>query len=161
MSQEAHVCRCHGVGDGQHRAHERADEHGTHDGLGGVRVEADRRYEHGDDENAHVGAVELRAANEALSDLWPGCAAFPHVKGTPEPCETSMDPAFVGTGCFGLLCHGRAPRFLSFMWHMMSRHTFLLSGAPRGFLCPKRGATTPIPVPKSAKDPSWGSVGDS
>lgn len=43
---------CHG----KDRSHKRADEHGAHDGDVRIDIEADARDEHGDDEDAQVGA---------------------------------------------------------------------------------------------------------
>ncbi len=98
VAKKPHVGRGNGVGDGEHRAHKRADEHGTYDSLGGVRVEANRGYEHGDNEDAHVRAIELRATYEAFADLRPGSAAFSHVKGAPEavaPRRAQLSSALV------------------------------------------------------------------
>ena len=46
------VERGNAVCHGKNRAHERADEHGAHDGDVRIDIEADARDQHGDDEDA-------------------------------------------------------------------------------------------------------------
>ena len=142
VAQKAPVGRCDGVGDGEHRAHERADEHGAHDGLGGVRVEANRGNEHGNDEDAHVRAVKLRSAHEAFADLRPGSATFSHVEGTPEGCDAPTCPACASARacCFALLGH-RCTSKIPVLTHLNAR--LVHSCAPK-VGCPRKTVFQPL-----------------
>ena len=67
---------CHG----KNRAHERADEHGAHDGDVRVDIEADACDEHGDDEDAQVRAGQACPVYKTLADHVIGRASLANVE---------------------------------------------------------------------------------
>ena len=75
------IYRSDTVGDGEHGPHERADEHGAHDGDVGVGVQANARNDHCDDEDAQVRAGESGPVDKALADHMVGRASFADIEG--------------------------------------------------------------------------------
>ena len=75
------IYRSDTVGDGEHGPHERADEHGAHDGDVGVGVQANARNDHCDDEDAQMGARKTGTVDEALADHMVGRAPFADIEG--------------------------------------------------------------------------------
>ena len=67
---------CHG----KDRAHERADEHGAHDGNVRIDIEADACDEHGDDEDTQVRASQTRPVYKTLADHVIGRASLANVE---------------------------------------------------------------------------------
>ena len=78
------IYRSDTVGDGEHGPHERADEHGAHDGDVGVGVQANARNDHCDDEDAQVRAGESGPVDKALANDVVGGSSLADVEASAE-----------------------------------------------------------------------------
>ena len=84
MNSTAVIIDSNAVADGLNAAHEGRDQHGTDDDGGGIHIQTDRGDQDCQDQNAHIGALDLCTGFNIRLNFFRACKINAQVEGIAE-----------------------------------------------------------------------------